>query len=97
MYGNPLNTITITPVNNGYLVEMPQSNTFPLSGMREAVTGIKDMLSELKEDKNDLSAILRERGVDQPKPAPALQRDTHAHIFVSFADVLEFLKNQITE
>lgn len=97
MYGDLSNAITITPVTNGFLVQMPQQTLFPLNGMREAVTDIKDMLSEFKEDKNDLSAILRERGVEQSKSIPSLKRDTNAHIFVSFSDVIEFLKTQIKE
>lgn len=83
--------IVITPVNNGWVVTMPVTEKSPIIGQ------MQDFIEGLKEDKGDLSSLLRKTGVSRSEEDPRLKRQGNVHVFVRFADVLSFLKTQITE
>ncbi len=83
--------IIITPVSNGWVVEMPRKENLP-----PIMGEVKDFIIGLKEDKGDLSSIMRQSGISEPKDTE-VKREQHVHVFIRFADVLSFLKTQITE
>jgi len=95
------NSITITPVSNGFCVMLPfnheQENPMPidLSQVSNFIKGFKkemlgeDILEEIKnKSKEEAKEILK--SIKPPMP-----KSEHIFIFKTFAEVLDFLKEQV--
>lgn len=86
--------IIITPVNNGWIVTLPQAVHSEISSMiPQMIKGIK---SALPGGGNEIQDIIDKANEQQADPPPFV-RDQNMYIFTRFADVLAFLKVQIDE
>ncbi len=92
-----LSAIIITPVANGFIVEMPRNESgiqgFDASSISDMMKGIKKGLLEDSEKWKDDMAQAEEL-LNKIKPIPV---DSSTHIFSTFPEVLDFLDNQFPQ
>lgn len=89
--------IIITPVNNGWIVTLPQAVHNEISSMIPQM--IKSIKSALPGGGNEIQDIIDKANENQAAELdqPPFVRDQNMYIFTRFVDVLSFLKVQIDE
>lgn len=103
MFQIPVNTIcpiyqtTITPAHEGFIVtveeKMPQIPSVNINKIENSISDAIRSATELNEE-NEIQALIRRNGLKIQKEAEDFPAESilGAHIFVSFPDMIGFLK-----
>lgn len=88
-------SLMITPVKNGFIVELPTPNSFipgiPGIDIDTFAQGIKTMTKDIHDDDEDIISKMRKQAEsDLPKP---MSIEDNVYIFTHFQEALNFLSD----